>query len=194
VYSEARQMPSPPAPLSTPRLTLRPHARADFADSISLWSDPDVTRHIGGRPFTREEIWSRLLRYVGHWAVLGYGYWTVRETASDRFIGEVGFADFQRDLDPSFGDAPEAGWVLAPWSHGKGFATEAVRAALAWADRELRAPRTVCMIDGANRASLRVAEKCGYVEWTRATYKGAEVLLFERGAGTDHPACRPDPS
>jgi RimJ/RimL family protein N-acetyltransferase len=37
-------------------------------------------------------------------------------------------------MQPSLGSAPEAGWVMAPRAHGKGYATEAVRAALAWAD------------------------------------------------------------
>jgi RimJ/RimL family protein N-acetyltransferase len=56
--------------LDTDRLTLRGHGLADFADSLRLWSDPDVTRYIGGRPFTEEEVWSRLLRYAGHWSLL----------------------------------------------------------------------------------------------------------------------------
>jgi RimJ/RimL family protein N-acetyltransferase len=55
-----------------------------------------------------------------------------------------------------------------------------VRAVLAWADATLGSPRTVCMIDVGNAASIRVAAKCGYGEWTRTAYKGADVILFER--------------
>jgi RimJ/RimL family protein N-acetyltransferase len=173
-------MPTVAPVLTTPRLTLRPHAVSDFPDCAALWADPAVVRHIGGKPFTREEVWARLLRYAGHWSLLGFGFWVVRETASSRFVGEVGLADFHREIEPSFDGAPEAGWVLAPWSHGKGFATEAVRAVLAWAETNLSAQRTVCMIDPPNAPSLRVAAKCGYREWTRAKYKEAEVILFER--------------
>ena len=110
------------------RLVLHGHRRDDFAECAALWADPVVTRHVGGRPFAADEVWTKLLRYVGHWAVVGYGYWVVREKATGRFVGEVGFADFQRDIVPSFDGAPEAGWVLSPWSYGKGFATEAVPA------------------------------------------------------------------
>jgi RimJ/RimL family protein N-acetyltransferase len=166
--------------VETERLVLRGHRRDDFAECAALWADPVVTRYVGGRPFAADEVWTKLLRYVGHWAVVGYGYWVVREKASGRFVGEVGFADFQRDIVPSFDGAPEAGWVLAPWSHGKGFATEAVRAAIAWLDRALGPARTVCMIDLDNAASMRVAAKCGFREWTRATYKGTPTQLFER--------------
>ena len=51
--------------------------------------------HIGGKPFTREESWARLLRYGGLWSLLGYGYWAVRDKESGRFAGELGFAGFR---------------------------------------------------------------------------------------------------
>ena len=150
-----------------------------------MWADPLVTRHIGGRPFSEEEVWARVLRYAGLWALLGYGYWVVRERASGRFVGEVGLADFRRDLTPPLDGAPEVGWALAPWAHGRGFATEAVSAAVAWGDAHrppgtARPGRTVCLIAPANTASVRVAEKCGFREAARATYKGSDTLIFER--------------
>ncbi len=171
-------------PLDTARLTLRGHAPADFDDCLALWGDPLVTRHIGGRPLSGEEVWARLLRYAGLWALLGYGYWVVRERDTGRFVGEVGLADFRRDLVPPLDGTPEAGWVLAPSGHGRGYATEAVRAALAWYDAgHAGGPgRTVCLISPENAASIRVAEKCGYREVARAVYRGEATLLFERGS------------
>ncbi|HEY8209229.1 MAG TPA: GNAT family N-acetyltransferase [Myxococcaceae bacterium] len=167
--------------IDTDRLTLRTHRLDDFPDSRALWADPEVTRYIGGRPFTEEESWQRLLRYVGHWSLMGYGYWTVRERSSGRFAGEVGLANGRRTLDPPLGDAPESGWALAPWAHGRGYATEAVRAVLVWgAEHFGPRHRTVCMIAPENRPSLRVAEKCGYREYARTTYKGEPTILFER--------------
>ena len=176
--------------LDTQRLTLPGHTLADFAECAAMWADPAVTRHIGGRPLSEEEVWARVLRYAGLWALLGFGYWVVRERASGRFVGEVGLADFRRDLTPSLGDDPEVGWVLATWAHGRGFATEAVRAALAWSDARHAAARladprrgpgrTVCLIDPENGASVRVAEKCGFREAGRATYRGEATLVFER--------------
>jgi len=162
------------------RLILRGHQVADLAECALMWADPQVTRFIGGRPFTVEEVWARLLRYVGHWALLGFGYWVVEERATGRFVGEVGFADYQRSIEPSLADTPEIGWVLAPGAQGQGFATEAVRAAVAWADSHFPAGRTVCLIDVANLPSIRVAEKCGYSVWQRTMYKGEAVILFER--------------
>jgi RimJ/RimL family protein N-acetyltransferase len=166
--------------LDTGRLTLRPHTLADFDECVALWGDPRVTRYIGGRPFTAEEVWARVLRYAGMWTLLGLGYWVVRERATGRFVGEVGLSDFHREITPPLGNDPETGWILAPWAHGRGFATEAVRAALAWGDAHLGAPRTVCMIAPENAASLRVAEKCGFREIIRTTYKGELTIILER--------------
>lgn len=166
--------------LETPRLRLRGHRTEDFPHSAAMWSDPVVVRHIGGVPANPQQSWARLLTYVGHWAVMGFGYWVVEEKASGAFIGEVGFADFKRDMEPTTGGAPELGWALVPAVHGKGFATEAVRAAMAWGDAHLGVTRTVCIIDPGNVASARVAAKCGFAKLADATYRGEPTVLYFR--------------
>src|SRR5262249_53336985 len=158
--------------VETARLRLRPHRPEDLRDCAAMWADPVVTRHIGGRPLTVEEVWARLLRYVGHWAWMGFGHWAVEDKVTGAFVGEIGFADFRRDVEPSFGGAPELGWALVRQAHGRGLATEGVRAALAWGDARFGSARTVCMIDPENVASIRVAEKCGYRAYARGAYKG----------------------
>lgn len=165
--------------IETERLVLCPPRLEDYADSAALWADAVVTRFTSGRPSTAEEAWSRLLRYGGLWSLLGFGYWTVRDRATGRFVGEVGFADFQRGLGPDFDGLPEAGWVLAPWAHGRGLGREAVRAALAWGDSRGWA-RTVCIINPENGPSLRLAEACSYRETSRTTYKDHEVIILDR--------------
>jgi len=70
--------------------------------------------------------------------------------------------------------------VLAPWCHGKGYATEAVRAALAWGEAAIGLERCVCMIAPDHAASLRVAEKCGFRQFGEAEFKGSPVMLLER--------------
>jgi RimJ/RimL family protein N-acetyltransferase len=166
-----------PPILTTDRLILRAHTAADFPFCYTLWSDPDVTRFIGGRPSTPEEVWSRILRYIGHWQVLDYGYFVITDRQTGTIIGEVGLADFHRDCDPPI-DVPEAGWVLLPQYQGRGLAREALTALLAWADQSM--PRTVCMIDPDNTPSLKLAAALGYTEYARPTYKGEPTTLLER--------------
>jgi RimJ/RimL family protein N-acetyltransferase len=176
----SRSLPAVPV-LLTPRLELRGHRVEDLPENVAMWADPEVVRYIGGKPFTEEDVWTRFLRYVGHWAVMGFGYWAIVERATGRFVGEVGFGDARREIEPPWGPVMEAGWALAPWAHGQGIASEALSAALAWADERRPHPRMVCMIEPPNLASRRVAEKYGFVEYARGTYKGAALMLFERG-------------
>lgn len=180
----------PPA-IETPRLRLRPHTPEDLEACAAMWGDPVVTRFIGGRPFTREEVWARILRYVGHWRWMNYGFWAVEEKDTGRFVGEAGFAEFHRQIQPSLKDIPEIGWAFTPPVHGKGYATETVRAVVAWGDERFGNQRTACIIDPTNTASIRVAEKCGYRLWRETTYHGHPTILFERtstySGGTVHP-------
>ena len=141
-----------------------------------------MTRFIGGKPFTREEVWARLLRHVGHWALLGYGLWAVEEKDTGAFAGGIGFLDGKRDIVPSLEGMPEMGWVLSPRAHGNGYATEAVRAALTWGEAHFGKTKTVCIIEPENRASIRVAEKCGFHAWRNTTYKDKSIVIFARDA------------
>lgn len=176
-------MPSHSPILTTDRLILRAPTLDDFLECYAMWSDPEVIRHIGGKPFTREEVWARLLRYAGHWAMLGYGYWVIREKESGRFVGEVGLADYHREIEPSLMGTPEIGWALDPALHGRGYAAEAVRAALTWADEKWPDGETACIVAPENEPSLRLARKVGYREQLRATYKGQPTIVLRRMAG-----------
>ena len=145
-----------------------------------MWGNPIVTQHISAQPSSRTDSWVRLLRYARLWNLLGFGYWAVEERSTGKLAGDVGFADFHREMSPSIEGIPEAGWVLAPEFSGRGYATEALRAALEWADVSLRTDRTACIIAPENAASIRVAEKVGYVETARTTYRGDPTILLMR--------------
>ncbi|BCG92897.1 GNAT family N-acetyltransferase [Mesorhizobium sp. 131-2-1] len=166
--------------IETERTILRAHRLDDFDAYVAMWADPAVTRFIGGKPRTREESWMRFLRHAGLWSLLGYGFWAIEEKASGRFVGEAGFHDLKRDIEPSIEGVPEAGWALAPEAHGRGLASEVVQRALAWGDVTFSPARTVCIIDPENTASLNVAAKCGYREILRTTYHDNATILLER--------------
>lgn len=168
--------------LETPRLRLRGHRLTDYPSLIALWGDPRVTQYIGAKPLSPEKAWVRLLRYVGHWSLMGFGYWVIEEKSTGGFLGEGGFQENQRDIEPSLKGMLETGWVLQPAAHGKGYATEAVLAMHAWKDANLPGKKVCCIIDEPNLPSLRVAEKCGYREAARARYHGASVIVLFRAS------------
>lgn len=166
--------------LETSRLILRKHALQDFDALYAMWREPAVYRYIIGRPSTREEAWNRLLRYTGHWAQLGYGYWVVEERTTGDYLGEMGFADFHRDIDPPLDGRPELGWALRTAVHGKGYAIEALQAIAAWGDAHFAGKVTAAIIAPENSASIHLAEKLGFVKTLETTYKGEPTLIFYR--------------
>ena len=166
--------------LETPRLILRGPVLDDFPAYAAMWADPHVTRYIGGVPVSEEDAWSRFLRAVGQWTMLGFGFWSVIERQSGRRIGEVGFVEGRRNIVPSLIGIPECGWSLVPSVQGRGFATEAVGATLAWGDRHFGQVRMACIIAPENAASLRVAEKSGFREALRTTYRNEPTIMLFR--------------
>src|SRR5690242_8088659 len=116
--------------IETERLVLRLHHAEDLDDMYEMWSNPAVTRYTSRRIFSREDVWERLLRYAGTWALFGCGFWVIREKETSDFVGEVGFHNLRREMTSPFGDRPELGFALTPRARGRAFATEAARAAL----------------------------------------------------------------
>lgn len=188
-----RRRASPPAPvdwrmesqlagtrIETDRLVLRSFDAGDFEDYFAVSADPETFRFSQRGPMSSDEAWTRLLRQVGHWSLMGYGPFAVEEKASGRFVGEAGLADFRRRLGPTFDGFPEASWTIARWAQGRGYATEAAEAALAWMEKRFGTQRSVCLIHAQNEASLHVARKLGYVAYAERTYRGYPALLHER--------------
>lgn len=168
-----------PETIETERLILAPHRAEDLPVYAPLWRAP-----VDGPAFTPvldlEGAWARLLRLVGHRAVFGFAPWAVWERSNGRLVGEVGLARFHRGLGADFDEVPEAMWILAPEARGRGLSGEAMRAALADADRRGLSRRTVCMIDPINAASIRLATGLGFHPYREAVRHDHRLVLFER--------------
>lgn len=168
--------------IETERLILREFQREDFDAFASMVANPDVGEFIGGTVSDRAAAWEKFLRAPGFWALLGYGMWIAEEKESGRIAGNIGFGQFCRAMDPPLPDVPEAAWVLDSWAHGKGYAGEAMAAALGWADGHIETNGYVCIIAPENMPSRKLAEKLGFRETRRTPYKGDETIVLERPA------------
>ncbi|UNM96957.1 GNAT family N-acetyltransferase [Ignatzschineria rhizosphaerae] len=164
--------------LETDRLILSGHQCNDFSALADLWAKESVVQYIGGTISTERESWMRMLSYAGLWRILGFGYWAIREKESGKYIGDLGFADFHRTIDIPIKGVPEAGWVIAPEYQGKGYVTEAMQSALTWLTLQNRFEKSICFIDSDNIASLRVADKLGYLFEQKVLLNGEENLLY----------------
>jgi RimJ/RimL family protein N-acetyltransferase len=166
--------------LTTERLILRAHTVNDYETLHAMWSDPEVTRFIGGRASSLQDSWFRLMRYLGHWQMLGFGYFALCERESGAHVGDVGIANHKRGIHPDFDEAPETGWVLSPDAFGKGYATEAMTAVLNWFEATHAKQTSVCMIQMGNEPSMKVARKLGYNVFTQVQMGDASLNLLSR--------------
>ena len=168
--------------LETDRLVLRGFRPDDLDAMTAMWEMPEIVRYTGGVAMTREQSWTRLLRQIGMWSAMGFGFWVITEKASRRFIGEAGFHEMRRDLTPGIEGTLEAGWGLLPEFQGKGYASEALNAMWAWVGRHHPDMPITCIIDSRNAASIGLAERHGFREFARSPYQGSEVVLLRRNA------------
>jgi len=166
--------------LETERLILREFRKDDLDAHAATLGDEEVMRHIGGKAMSREDSWRRLLSGVGMWSLIGMGPWAVEQKSDGRLVGHCGFFQFERDLQPAILGEPEMGWIFDRSVHGRGIAFEACKAALDWADQEL-APRSYpAIIDVENGASMKLAERLGFVRQPDAIYRDVPIAFFRR--------------
>ena len=138
--------------IATERLSLRRWRDEDLRPYARICADPEVMRYIGGgATLSREESEAQVSRFEGHWEERGFGLWAMEEMASGSLIGFVGLH--------SPDDWTEVGWRLGRsfW----GLATEGAAAALRYGFEELGLERIISIIQPANLASRREAEKAG---------------------------------
>lgn len=166
--------------LETDRLVLRGFRLDDLDALTAMWALPETVRYIGGTPQTREQSWMRLLRHIGMWNLMGFGFWAVTEKASGRLVGQAGFHEMRRDLTPSIEDTLEAGWGLLPDVQGRGYASEALQAIMPWAAVNHPDKAITCIIDPDNAASIRLAERHGFRQFARSAYQESEVIILRR--------------
>jgi RimJ/RimL family protein N-acetyltransferase len=142
--------------LETPRLRLRRTTHADIPSLIALWTDPEVTRYMGG-PRDEEVLMKVFTEAAEDPFAEDYDLWPVEEKASGVVIGDCGLS--LKEIDSV--DEIELVYVISPDHWGRGYATEIALALKRHAFEALRLARLVSLIDPENAASQRVAEKVG---------------------------------
>lgn len=171
------------APLfATEHLDFWRPAPGDHAGLIELMADEEVRRHLGGRESNSAEEFNRLCRNAGSWALYGYGTFVCRERGRDDLIGICGVFHSWRGFGEGLDDTAEIGWIFARRTWGKGIATEAARASLAWFDAAYPGQRVACMINDTNLPSLAVAAKLGFLRYGEHVDGEGTLILLERPA------------
>ena len=163
--------------LETERLLLRIFQPHDVGALATLYSDHEVMRFTGGVR-TANETWESLQRMIRHFGENRFGLYATVLKVSGRLIGRCGFivwpVDGRREI--------EVAYLLTRDQWGKGLATEAARALVAYGFKQLSRPRLISLIRPDNARSIRVAEKIGMKFERDVDVKGAEARLYARNS------------
>lgn len=163
----------------------------DVDAAFSIYGDPEVMQFVGaGQPAASlDGVRSQLQKQLNHYADLnnGTGWWAMVKRSTGDPVGSV----ILRQLPDAAGQLTqdyEVGWHLRREAWGKGYATEAARAAVHYGFRTLELPVLYAVIHPNNQASIRVTQRLGMVPLGRTTqyYGGVELELFELTASTFH--------
>lgn len=144
--------------LMTTRLRLRAWREEDLAPFAVLNGDARVMEFFH-HPLDHSESDALVGRIREHFDRHGFGLWAVEVPGVADFIGFVGLSvpTFQAHFTPCV----EIGWRLAYEHWGRGYATEAARAALAFGFRDLELDAIVSFTAPENSRSRRVMERLG---------------------------------
>ena len=165
---------SVPLPIKTERLLVRPFlVAADTEPMTAVYGDSEVMRFVsGGALADAAAVRTMLETHAGTQERLGFSVWAVVERQTGDVIGDAGFGILQPTGDV------ELGYTLARAHWGRGYATEAAGACLEAGLAHIAVPRIVAVVDEANQASLRVAERIGMTRTGTIELHGRLHVLF----------------
>jgi RimJ/RimL family protein N-acetyltransferase len=144
--------------LSTSRLRLRRWQVADREPFAAMNADPVVMEFFPDR-LTREQSEDLIEKIEAGFEANGFGLWALEVQATGEFVGFTGLA--KPTFDAHFTPAVEVGWRLARSAWGKGYATEAARAAIAYGFEEAGLVEIVSFTTATNMRSRAVMERIG---------------------------------
>jgi RimJ/RimL family protein N-acetyltransferase/acyl-CoA hydrolase len=154
--------------LETERLLIRPWQAGDRDAFVAMASDPEVMHYVrAGAPYTEPEVEEFLARQARQESELGVCMGAVVEKSSGEIVGVTGIQPLGTTGDM------EIGWWVRRDRWGRGYATEAGRAAMRHVLDALGRTRVLAIIDPGNDASVAVAARLGFRYDRRVT--GAEL-------------------
>ncbi|MCL2447214.1 MAG: GNAT family N-acetyltransferase [Oscillospiraceae bacterium] len=144
--------------INTARLTLRPLRLLDLGALHVYESDRRNTVYLDGIMPKKRHSLKRVLRAAAQWKMskkrqLRYEFAVM--------LDGVHMGTVKVLLSKHYRHKGELAWVIARAHHGKGYATEAARAVMNFARRELGVRIFHAKCDHRNVASMRVMEKIG---------------------------------
>ncbi|MEU9699852.1 GNAT family N-acetyltransferase [Streptomyces sp. NPDC047981] len=143
--------------LRTDRLLLRPWRESDLAPWAAMNADPEIREHLG-ELLTREQSDATVAAMRADFERRGFGWWALEERGSGAFVGRAGLDEMSPDT-PFTG--VDVGWRLTRSAWGRGYATEAGLACLAFAFETLGLAEVLASTTVRNLRSQAVMRRIG---------------------------------
>ncbi|MGC2530766.1 MAG: GNAT family N-acetyltransferase [Candidatus Acidiferrum sp.] len=161
--------------LETDRLLFRSHEPQDEDEFVTMHTDPEVRRYVGGRAWPEEEAIHRFRNgYLGR-PDKTYGLWATILKEEQQYIGACGLAA------PPAKPAPSLGYYIARPYWGRGLASEASSAFLELGFGTLSLARVLADVEKGHAASEHILEKFGFkaIKEEEIPSRGRIIVLYE---------------
>lgn len=165
--------------LETDRLILRGPLASDFDPLADFLTDQERAHGFGPTP-DRSKAWRWFATSIGHWALHGYGYFTMELKETGAPCGITGI------WNPHGWPEPELGWVVYAAYEGKGIAREGAERARLWAYEHLGMTTLTSNIVPGNTRSVALAERMGaHLERTYENVEMGTEMLYRHPSSAD---------
>ena len=159
--------------IETPNLILRGWAPEDAPALFEILQEDGILRYFPNPdPPPRAKVDEYVAHQLAHWQLYGYGHWAVVDRCDGQVLGWDGL-----EYLPDLGET-EVAYLLRKRVWGRGYATEAARAAITYGFHRAALTSIIGLVHSENTGSIRVLEKCGMTFADRLTLWGMDMARY----------------
>ena len=159
--------------IETPHLVLRAWTLQDAGVLFEILQEEGILQYFPNpNPPPRSKVEDYIAHQIAHWESHGYGHWAVAERDDGQVVGWNGL-EYLPELEET-----EVGYLLSRRVWGRGYATEAARAAVEYGFETAGLEAIIGLVHPENAGSVRVLEKCGMAFADRLTLWGLDMSRY----------------
>jgi ribosomal-protein-alanine N-acetyltransferase len=159
--------------IDTPHLSLRAWRPSDADVWHSILQEEGILRYFPNQnPPSRAKVDEYIAHHLAHWKKFVYGHWAVVTREDGKVVGWNGL-EYLPELEQT-----EVAYLLSKRVWGRGYATEAARAAIRFGFETAGLGEIIGLVHPENAGSARVLEKCGMIFSDRLALWGMELSRY----------------